>query len=99
MNGCKAQEERERERWLARTLASGRRLEWDWSFWRRPDQGAPDGPWRVWLRPEGFSLVLIDKDGQVKQRKPVIWDTREISRAIDKFPSRRTETGRAGFAQ
>lgn len=56
-------------------------------------------PWRVWLRPEGFSLVLIDKDGQVKQRKPVIWDTREISRAIDKFPSRRTETGRAGFAQ
>lgn len=60
---------------------------------------AARSPWRVWLRPEGFSLVLIDKDGQVKQRKPVIWDTREISRAIDKFPSRRTETGRAGFAQ
>lgn len=51
--------------------------------------------WREWLRPEGFSLVLIDKDGQVKQRKPVIWDTREITRAIDKFPSRRVEIGRA----
>lgn len=24
-------------------------IEYDWSFWRRPDQGAPDGPWRVWL--------------------------------------------------
>ena len=55
--------------------------------------------WRTWLRPEGFSLVLIDKDGQVKQRKPIIWDTREIARAIDKFPSRRAEIGRAGFAQ
>ncbi|MRX50065.1 DUF4174 domain-containing protein [Paracoccus sp. S-4012] len=51
--------------------------------------------WRQWLRPEGFSLVLIDKDGQVKQRKPSIWDTREITRSIDKFPSRRVEIGRA----
>lgn len=55
--------------------------------------------WRQRLRPSGFSLVLIDKDGQVKQRKPMIWDTREITRAIDKFPSRRVETGRGAFAQ
>lgn len=55
--------------------------------------------WRRMLNPNGFSLVIIDKDGQVKQRKPIIWDTREIARAIDKFPSRRAEIGRAGFAQ
>lgn len=51
--------------------------------------------WRRNLRPEGFSLVLLDKDGQVKQRKPVPWSVREIIRAIDKFPLRRQEMGRA----
>ncbi|WP_199258360.1 DUF4174 domain-containing protein [Paracoccus binzhouensis] len=53
--------------------------------------------WRRQLRPEGFSLVLMDKDGQVKQRKPVPWSVREITRAIDKFPLRRQEIGRAGL--
>jgi hypothetical protein len=43
------------------------------------------------LHPRGFSLVLIDKDGQVKLRKPLPWDVREIGRAIDKFPLRREE--------
>ena len=52
--------------------------------------------WRRQLRPEGFSLVLMDKDGQVKQRKPVPWSVREVSRAIDKFPLRLQEIGRAG---
>lgn len=52
--------------------------------------------WRRSLRPEGFSLVLLDKDGQVKQRKPSPWSVREIWRAIDKFPLRRQEMGRAG---
>lgn len=51
--------------------------------------------WRRNLRPEGFSLVLLDKDGQVKQRKPAPWSVREIIRAIDKFPLRRQEIGRA----
>lgn len=55
-----------------------------------------NGPWRQMLRPEGFSLILIDKDGQVKQRKPVPWSVREITRAIDKFPLRIQEIGRAG---
>lgn len=50
--------------------------------------------WRQVLRPEGFSLVLIDKDGTVMLRKPVPWDLREISRAIDRFPLRRQELGR-----
>ena len=52
--------------------------------------------WRRQLRPEGFSLVLMDKDGQVKQRKPAPWSVREITRAIDKFPLRLQEIGRAG---
>ncbi|AXC48316.1 DUF4174 domain-containing protein [Paracoccus suum] len=53
--------------------------------------------WRKMLRPEGFSLVVIDKDGQVKTRKPLPWTVREIARAIDKFPSRLEEIGRAGL--
>jgi hypothetical protein len=35
------------------------------------------------LRPHGFSLVLLDKDGRVILRKPSPWDVREISRVID----------------
>ena len=46
---------------------------------------------RVKLRPKGFALVIMDKDGKIALRKPLPWDTREISRAIDKFPSRRDE--------
>ncbi len=40
------------------------------------------------LRPRGFALVLMDKDGQAKLRKPLPWDVREITHAIDKFPLR-----------
>lgn len=46
---------------------------------------------RLKLRPRGFSLVLMDKDGQAKMRKPLPWDTREITNAIDKFPLVRQE--------
>lgn len=60
---------------------------------------AAGGIWRQQLRPSGFSLVIIDKDGQVKQRKPFPWSVREIGRAIDRFPLRRQETGRAGLAR
>lgn len=42
---------------------------------------------RLKLRPRGFSLVLLDKDGKTSIRKPLPWDTREITRAIDNFPS------------
>lgn len=58
---------------------------------------AGDSPWRRLLYPRGFSLVIIDKDGQVKQRRPLPWDVREISRAIDRLPLRRQEIGRAGL--
>jgi hypothetical protein len=43
------------------------------------------------LHPHGFSLVLMDKDGRPVMRKPLPWDVREITRAIDKFPLRRQE--------
>jgi hypothetical protein len=43
------------------------------------------------LRPRGFSLVIMDKDGEVKLRKPQPWDVREITHAIDRFPLRRQE--------
>ncbi|MFZ1727807.1 MAG: DUF4174 domain-containing protein [Albidovulum sp.] len=43
------------------------------------------------LRPRGFMLVLIGKDGQIVLRKPFPWDVRELSRAIDKLPLRREE--------
>jgi len=43
------------------------------------------------LRPRGFMLVIMGKDGKVKMRKPRPWSVREISRAIDKMPLRRDE--------
>ncbi|MGO4909017.1 DUF4174 domain-containing protein [Pseudorhodobacter sp. W20_MBD10_FR17] len=43
------------------------------------------------LRPRGFSLVLMDKDGGIEIRKPRPWNVREITRAIDKFPLARQE--------
>jgi hypothetical protein len=43
------------------------------------------------LRPRGFNLIMIDKDGRVNLRKPEPWDVREISRQIDKMPLRLQE--------
>jgi hypothetical protein len=50
---------------------------------------------RTKLRPRGFMMVLIGKDGQVKLRKPLPWDVRELTRSIDKMPLRKQEV-RAG---
>lgn len=47
--------------------------------------------WRTKLRPRGFSLVLMDKDLKPVIRKPLPWDVREITHAIDKLPLRRQE--------
>lgn len=58
---------------------------------------AANSVWRQQLRPQGFSLVLIDKDGQVKIRRPSPWDVREIGRAIDRLPLRRQEIGRGSL--
>lgn len=46
---------------------------------------------RRMLRPRGFVLAIIEKDGQIKQRRPLPRDVREISAAIDHFPLRRQE--------
>ena len=46
---------------------------------------------RTALRPRGFSLVLLEKDGKAVLRKPLPWDLREITHAIDKSPLRRQE--------
>ncbi len=43
------------------------------------------------LRPRGFMIALLAKDGSVVLRKPFPWDVREISRAIDKLPLRKQE--------
>jgi hypothetical protein len=43
------------------------------------------------FRPRGFSLVLMEKDGTAVLRKPLPWDLREITHAIDKSPLRRQE--------
>ncbi|MFU1477019.1 DUF4174 domain-containing protein [Roseovarius sp. C7] len=43
------------------------------------------------LRPRGFMLALISKDGTVILRKPSPWSVREISRTIDKQPLREQE--------
>ncbi len=41
---------------------------------------------RTALRPRGFSLVVMGKEGEVITRKPSPWDVREITRAIDRTP-------------
>ncbi len=50
-----------------------------------------DSALRERLRPRGFMLVLIGKDGTIYLRKPLPWDVREISRVIDKMPVRQQE--------
>lgn len=46
---------------------------------------------RKTLRPRGFQLTVIGKDGEVKLRKPGPWTVRELSRSIDKMPLRQQE--------
>lgn len=46
---------------------------------------------RLRMRPRGFMLTLVGKDGDVKLRKPFPWDVREITRSIDKMPMRQRE--------
>lgn len=46
---------------------------------------------RQTLRPRGFMMVIVGKDGGVKLRKPSPWTVREITRQIDKMPLRQEE--------
>jgi hypothetical protein len=54
-------------------------------------QPEPISDLRRKLRPRGFMLVIINKEGTVNVRKPFPWDVREISRTIDKMPIRKRE--------
>lgn len=54
---------------------------------------------RTALRPRAFGMVLIDKDGVIKLRKPSPWDVREIARSIDKTALRQQEVRDARAAQ
>lgn len=46
---------------------------------------------RLRMRPRGFMLTLVGKDGQIKIRKPFPQDVREITASIDKMPIRQRE--------
>lgn len=48
-------------------------------------------PLRQKLRPRGFMLVLVAKDGAIILRKPFPWSVRELTRSIDKQPLRQRE--------
>jgi hypothetical protein len=52
---------------------------------------AARSPLRLLMRPRGFMLVLVGKDGGNKLRKPFPWSVREINRSIDKMPMRQRE--------
>lgn len=46
---------------------------------------------RTALRPRGYMMALVGKDGRVALRKPSPWSVRELSRSIDKMPLRQQE--------
>ncbi|NDV98911.1 DUF4174 domain-containing protein [Salipiger sp. PrR002] len=52
---------------------------------------AARSPIRRAMRPRGFMIMLLAKDGSVILRKPSPWDVREITRSIDKQPLRQQE--------
>ena len=52
---------------------------------------ALNSPARQKLRPRGFQFVLIGKDGRVLMRRPSPQSVREITRSIDKLPTRQRE--------
>lgn len=52
---------------------------------------AADGPLRQKLRPRGFMLVLIGKDGEIKLRRPHPMSVDALTRLIDRIPLRQQE--------
>lgn len=46
---------------------------------------------RMALRPRGFNIVVVTKDGAVGLRRPAMRDVRELIRAIDNFALRQEE--------
>ncbi len=52
---------------------------------------AAASPLRKKLRPRGYMMAIIDKNGDVLLRKPFPWDVRSITRSLDKTPLRQQE--------
>ncbi|MGB0412190.1 MAG: DUF4174 domain-containing protein [Pikeienuella sp.] len=52
---------------------------------------AAKGPLRKQLRPRGFQLILIGKDGQIKLRTPHPIEVDALNRHIDRMPMRKRE--------
>lgn len=52
---------------------------------------AAAGPLRKRLRPRGFQILLIGKDGQIKNRWPHPVEAEFLNRQIDRMPMRRRE--------
>jgi hypothetical protein len=52
---------------------------------------ADRSPLRQVLRPRAFMTAIIDKDGEVKARRPAVRTGRELMAVIDRFPTRRQE--------
>lgn len=48
-------------------------------------------PLRQVMRPRAFTTAIIDKDGEVKARRPAVRSGRELMAVIDRFPTRRQE--------
>lgn len=48
-------------------------------------------PLRKRLRPRGFQILLIGKDGQIKLRRPHPISAEDLNRQIDRMPMRRRE--------
>ncbi|WP_246209475.1 DUF4174 domain-containing protein [Pikeienuella piscinae] len=52
---------------------------------------AANGPLRQKLRPRGFMMVLIGKDGEIKLRRPNPMSVDALTRLIDRIPLRQQE--------
>ncbi len=51
-------------------------------------------PMRERFRPHGFNILLVDKDGSVKMRRPNVVSANDVMRMIDRTPLRQQEMGR-----
>jgi hypothetical protein len=54
---------------------------------------------RTTLRPRGYMMALVAKDGRVALRKPSAYSVRELSRSIDKMPLRQQEISDRRFIE
>lgn len=46
------------------------------------------------FRPHDFTVIVVDKDGEVLLRRPVVISADDVTRLIDRTPLRLQETGR-----